>query len=560
MGGEGKKQTSRCSNRDLQSSTTYKLEVERLKKCKISKPKTGISNDGHKSRKKSSREVAILAASRARLARLTRQSRKERRDLRPWLNKITHGNCLTVLRKLPTNHVDLLLTDPPYGLKYKVAKNNWDDKVPPVRVWKECFRVLKPGAFAFVMSSPRQDVQVQMINNLRKAGFNVNFTSIWYTYKTGFPKVCNVARAIDKKLGVQGKLIGTKRQNGAKFRQTEQAIHNGGYNDPHRTSYQIREPISPEAKAFARAGAMGGFSPKPMLEAVLVAMKPRSEKSYYAQALKNGKGVTFLGKCLIPSNSFPRFPGNLLASGYDAPDEERARSPRQHNDRYVDFDAQNKLSVHDEWKSKAKVEGIFPRCSNLDAWFEAKLKELPENVRRTFPFLIVPKPSQKEKNRGLENMPDVVRSGLPLRDGSNNYVKNEFGDGSWSIRKTRTKNYNPCVKPILLLNYLLSLGTRPNDVVLDCYFGSGTTGIACQMLKRHFIGIEIDRGYCEIAKGRLSVIPNLLMRSGKWRLRFQKNTITKTPSTMNAESGKTPEHQTPIICGQIGRTSMGRSV
>ena len=86
---------------------------------------------------------------------------------------IIHGDCETELKKLDSNSIDMVLTDPPYG--YSFMGKNWDKAVPPVSVWKECLRVLKDGAFCFVMSAPRQDVLSRMICNLSDAGFRTDF-------------------------------------------------------------------------------------------------------------------------------------------------------------------------------------------------------------------------------------------------------------------------------------------------------------------------------------------------------------------------------------------------
>src|SRR5260370_22889872 len=59
---------------------------------------------------------------------------------------------------------------------------DWDKAVPCVDIWKECLRVLKPGAFAFIMSAPRQDVLSQMIIRLSEAGFRTDFTSLYWAY------------------------------------------------------------------------------------------------------------------------------------------------------------------------------------------------------------------------------------------------------------------------------------------------------------------------------------------------------------------------------------------
>ena len=45
--------------------------------------------------------------------------------------------------------------------------------------------------------------------------------------------------------------------------------------------------------------------------------------------------------------------------------------------------------------------------------------------------------------------------------------------------------------------------TKPGDTILDPFMGSGTTGVACVQTGRNFIGIEIDAGYCEIARKRI---------------------------------------------------------
>ena len=61
-------------------------------------------------------------------------------------------------------------------------------------------------------------------------------------------------------------------------------------------------------------------------------------------------------------------------------------------------------------------------------------------------------------------------------------------------------------KPIDLCKFLINKFSQPNDVVLDCFMGSGTTGVACQELNRNFIGIELDAEYYEMAKQRIKSI------------------------------------------------------
>ena len=62
---------------------------------------------------------------------------------------------------------------------------------------------------------------------------------------------------------------------------------------------------------------------------------------------------------------------------------------------------------------------------------------------------------------------------------------------------------HPTQKPVALFEYLIRTYTDEGDTVLDNCAGSGTTGVACKNLKRNFILIEKDAGYCEIIKTRL---------------------------------------------------------
>ena len=79
----------------------------------------------------------------------------------------------------------------------------------------------------------------------------------------------------------------------------------------------------------------------------------------------------------------------------------------------------------------------------------------------------------------------------------------------WSIPtpKSGEKEHgkHPTQKPLELLKRIVLASTNENDVVLDPFCGSGTTGLACACLgNRSFIGIEIDKGYCDLVKRRLS--------------------------------------------------------
>jgi site-specific DNA-methyltransferase (adenine-specific) len=71
------------------------------------------------------------------------------------------------------------------------------------------------------------------------------------------------------------------------------------------------------------------------------------------------------------------------------------------------------------------------------------------------------------------------------------------------IRHNVRRDEHPCQLPIPLLERIVLMSTDPGDVVLDPFLGTGTTAIAAKALGRHFIGIDIDHEYVELAKHKL---------------------------------------------------------
>jgi len=79
------------------------------------------------------------------------------------------------------------------------------------------------------------------------------------------------------------------------------------------------------------------------------------------------------------------------------------------------------------------------------------------------------------------------------------------------------EHYHPTQKAIALMEWCLKVTGVPADgIVLDPYCGSGTTAVACIRTGRHYIGIEIDPGYCEIARRRVAAeTPSLFAQIGE---------------------------------------------
>lgn len=68
----------------------------------------------------------------------------------------------------------------------------------------------------------------------------------------------------------------------------------------------------------------------------------------------------------------------------------------------------------------------------------------------------------------------------------------------------QSSELHPTMKDINVILKLMKILTNEGDLVLDCFMGSGTTGVACEILRRRFIGIELDKTYFDIASNRLS--------------------------------------------------------
>ena len=124
--------------------------------------------------------------------------------------RIINADCLTALRDMPDASVDAVVTDPPYGLSNttpaQVAEtitqwvtgnreylpsargfmgHEWDGFVPPVAVWDECLRVLKPGGHLLAFAGSR--THDLMTLGIRLAGFDIRDSIAWL-HSQGFPK------------------------------------------------------------------------------------------------------------------------------------------------------------------------------------------------------------------------------------------------------------------------------------------------------------------------------------------------------------------------------------
>lgn len=83
------------------------------------------------------------------------------------------------------------------------------------------------------------------------------------------------------------------------------------------------------------------------------------------------------------------------------------------------------------------------------------------------------------------------------------------GDGEDSVLEVprpRASLEHPTAKPVQLVVRCLANSSRPDDVVLDPFVGSGSTLVACELLSRRGLGMELDPRYCDVAVARLEAI------------------------------------------------------
>jgi len=187
-----------------------------------------------------------------------------------------------------------------------------------------------------------------------------------------------------------------------------------------------------------------GTALKPANEPICMARKPLSEKTIVENVLKHGTGGINIDGCRIGSEIMPSV---NITSSYG----------NKNGNHFGGGKVRGK-----EVKTEI-TQGRFPANFIIDEEAGKILGDTGGASR----FFYVPKVSKKERNMGID------------------------------------KNNHPTIKPINLLTYLVRLITPQNGVVMDCYMGSGSVGIASLLEGFQFIGMEMDEEYFNIAEARI---------------------------------------------------------
>ena len=379
---------------------------------------------------------------------------------------------MDVLKGLPDNSVDSVVTDPPYGLskepdiKEVLTKwldgeeydhghkgfmgKSWDSFVPHPDIWKEVYRVLKPGGHALVFAGTR--TQDLMTVSLRLAGFEVRDVIEWL-YFTGFPKSMDVSKAFDKRDGIwrgrAGKVVSTNVSMSA-------------------PNYE-RSPKGEAVGELARKWDGWGTALKPAHEPIIVVRKPLHDgkKLTVADCVeKYGTGAININVCRIG--------------------EEELKGQKRGNAKNVSFQSGGYTPDR---------EGRFPaNCVTLDEdQFYSKYFNVSA-VANVSPAELSKKASKKDRNSDWQG--NEIGLEVHQADGLQGRADGSLG------KKTYNRNTHPTVKPTDLMAWLIRLITPPNGIILDPFAGSGSTLVAAKREGFDYIGIEMTPEYVEIAKAR----------------------------------------------------------
>jgi site-specific DNA-methyltransferase (adenine-specific) len=475
--------------------------------------------------------------------------------------RVFQGDCIEVLKGLPENSVDSIVTDPPYGLgfmgkewdtfggKSGIAENvaaeiqgRYREKAPgtpryagtarPARpsdgemlafqLWctewaVECLRVLKPGGHILAFGGSRTWHRLAVA--VEDAGFEIRDNIAWI-YGSGFPKSLDVSKAIDKKLGAERnriKLIGGALNSG-----TANGWNGSSNHSPTAKlagTKQDENCVTSEAKTWEGWGT----ALKPAHEPVVVGRKPLTG-TVAENVLAWGVGGLNIDGSRIEHDGTGQW-GTINRSNtrgvygsFGDEDGETPGSKRNPAGRWpanVIFDEVTAGLLDEQSGVSKSADGGGTRKTALgrmndDGW-QPKETEMPGygDSGGASRFFYVAKASKRDRNEGLEELEAKSAAemtgrkegsaGLVMKHVDGSDKANAYAGTTGSARQ----NFHPTVKPTALMRYLIKLVTPPGGTVLDPFTGSGSTGKAALLDAFQFVGIELTEEYLPIIEGRL---------------------------------------------------------
>jgi site-specific DNA-methyltransferase (adenine-specific) len=394
------------------------------------------------------------------------------------VNQIIHGDCLQVLRAFPSNTVDSVVTDPPYGLsrepdirevleKWLAGEDythrgsgfmgkTWDSFVPGPSIWREVYRVLKPGGHALIFAGTR--TQDLMTVSLRMAGFEIRDVIEWL-YFNGFPKSLDVSKAFDKRAGAEREKIRHKARPGTSGTFCGHMDSRPWIEESRKKGYHEvdgPEPVTDLAKKWDGWGT----ALKPAHEPIIVARKPLNG-TVAENVERFGTGAINIGGCRIDMSV----------------DDREAYIKKRRS-----FDGVKISALFNE-----KGERLTPKYSTEETIKRSEKGRFPANCVTTEPDAFF--------SKYFNVTPPELCKKASKQDRNSDWRGDIVG-----------QNRHPTVKPTDLMAWLVRLITPPGGIVLDPFAGSGSTCVAARREGFFFIGIEQELGYVEIARKRVGEI------------------------------------------------------
>jgi len=370
------------------------------------------------------------------------------------------GDCLESMRAMPDNSVDSLVCDPPAGISF--MGRSWDGDKGGRRQWvawlaevlSEARRVVKPGGHALVWALPRTSHWTGWA--AEEAGWEVR-DNVAHCFWSGMPKGGSIGSRIDAMAGAEREVVGHRDKVDSFGDGAGNHVYGGG--PDHGGRMAITAPATPEAAKWE------GWHThlKPAYENWWLLRKPLAESSIARQVLATGTGALHIDACRFAQGS-SEWPGPQEGK----PAGVGAYVPNNENQVY------GAGMGGGEWIDKG---GRYP--ANL---------------------VHFAKPSRAEKERGCEGLPPMLSTDVTGREPGS---PGQLNGMSGMTRRGDIRNHHPTPKPIALMRWLVRLVTPDGGTCLDCFMGSGTTGVACKLEGFDFIGCELDPAYLDIARARI---------------------------------------------------------
>jgi DNA modification methylase len=147
-----------------------------------------------------------------------------------------------------------------------------------------------------------------------------------------------------------------------------------------------------------------------------------------------------------------------------------------------------------------------------DIWKSTEIKEIATLYKFKQPRVCQwQKTNPVPVNSKVNYLSNSIEYFFTFVKGSNPTFNSKYDNGVYRfpICHGKERTSHPTQKPIELIKTLIEKHSNPEDLVLDSFAGSGTTGVACQLTNRKFLMIEKDENYYEIINERLNKNENI---------------------------------------------------